>query len=66
MDDGGFFGRNRLYYYWMLKKYKEGVRVEKLKYWMFQKEMKEWQKRHVTKIRTENAKRHDAKTGRNI
>ena len=39
-DDGGFFGPNKLFYYWMLKKYKDGVKIEKLKYWMFQKDMK--------------------------
>ena len=52
MDDGGVFGRNRLYYYWMLKKYKQGTRTEKLKYWMFQKEKKEWQSMNELKRRS--------------
>jgi len=45
-DDGGFFGPNKLFYYWMLKKYKNGVKVEKLKYWMFQKDMKAHHEQH--------------------
>ena len=52
MDDQGFFGKNRLYYFWMLKKYKRGLRTDKLVYWMFQKETKEWQGKHELKQRS--------------
>ena len=54
MDDKGFFGRNRLYYFWMLKKYKERVRLEKLKYWMFQKDMKLHQEKNERKIKAKH------------
>ena len=40
MDDRGFFGPNRLFYFWMLQRYKAGGKLEKLQYWMFQKDMK--------------------------
>jgi hypothetical protein len=39
-DDGGFFGPNRLYYWWLMSRYKAGGKLEKLQYWMFQKDMK--------------------------
>jgi hypothetical protein len=55
----GFFGTDRNYYFWMLKKYKQGVGVEKLKYWMFQKEMKEWQKMNELKRRAQARVRNE-------
>ena len=60
MDDKGFFGRNRLYYFWMLKKYKERVRLEKLKYWMFQRDMKLYQDQNERRIRTQNLAKRES------
>jgi hypothetical protein len=54
-----FFGPDKNFYFWMLKKYKQGVRVEKLKYWMFQKEMKEWQKMNELKRRAQARVRNE-------
>jgi|TARA_R100001143_G_C3327533_1_gene117777 hypothetical protein len=60
-DDGGFFGPNKLFYYWMLKKYKDGVKVEKLKYWMFQKDMKAHHEQHQRKLKAQSARMQQPK-----
>jgi hypothetical protein len=52
MSDGGFFGPDRLYYFWLLKRYKTNQKVDgKIGFWLYRKEMKELQKRHVTRTR---------------
>lgn len=56
VDDGGFFGPNKLFYYWMLKKFKGGVKTEKLKYWMFRNDMKVYHEQHQRKLKAQNLK----------
>tara|TARA_R110000824_G_scaffold323031_1_gene509963 strand:+ start:74 stop:256 length:183 start_codon:yes stop_codon:yes gene_type:complete len=52
MDDRGFFGPNRLFYWWMMNRYKHNQKIDgKIGYWLYVKEMKEWQKRAETRRR---------------
>ena len=39
-DDGGFFGPNREYYWWMYGLYRAGRNLERLGYWAFVRDMK--------------------------
>jgi hypothetical protein len=63
MDDGGFFGNNKLYYFWLLKRFKSEQKIDgKIGYWLFRKEMQTWQKMNELKQRAATRVRNEART----
>ena len=48
--DEGFFGPNRNYHYWQLKRHKNEQKLDvKIGYWLYLKEMKEWKASQIRK-----------------
>jgi hypothetical protein len=63
MDDGGFFGNNKLYYFWLLKRFKSEQKIDgKIGYWLFRKEMQTWQKMNELKQSAATRVRNEART----
>jgi hypothetical protein len=64
MDGEGFFGPNRLYHYWQLKRHQQHQKLDgKIGYWLFVKEMKEFQKMNELKQRAATRVRNEQATG---
>ena len=50
--DKGFFGPDRNYHYWQLKRHKNKQKLAgKIGYWLYLKEMKEWKASQIRKRR---------------
>ena len=50
--DKGFFGPDRNYHYWQLKRHKNKQKLDgKIGYWLYLKEMKEWKASQIRKRR---------------
>jgi hypothetical protein len=48
--DEGFYGPDRNYHYWQLKRHKNGQKLDgKIGYWLYKKEMKAWKDSHIRK-----------------